>query len=363
MDLTDLRKRLTEVDQKLIELIAERQSIVDEVGAFKRTVGRATRDYAREKQVIDGARDRASALGLAPELAEQVMHLLIRSSLTKQERARVKAEGQGSGKKALVIGGAGKMGQWFVNFLDSQGFHVTIADPDAHDEGLPVIKRWQDAGNDFAVTVIATPLGATADLLEEMAGSGWNGLVFDVGSLKSPLIEGLRKMAANGIHVTSLHPMFGPDTELLSDKHVLFLDAGSAEATAEARQLFASTMAQQTEMSLEDHDRLIAYVLGLSHAINIAFFTVLADSGEAVPRLANISSTTFDAQLDVATRVANENPRLYFEIQSLNQFGLEPLQGLLEAVEKIAASVKARDEEAFVKLMQSGRAYLDTRVD
>jgi len=363
MDLTDLRKRLTEVDQKLIELIAERQSIVDEVGKFKRTVGRATRDYAREKQVIDGARDRATALGLAPDLAEQVMNLLIRSSLTKQERARVKAEGQGLGKRALVIGGAGKMGQWFVNFLDSQGFDVTIADPGATDEGdgLPVISRWQDAGNDFAVTVIATPLGATAELLEQMAGSGWNGLVFDVGSLKSPLIDGLRKMAANGIHVTSLHPMFGPDTELLSDKHVLFLDAGSAEATQEARQLFASTMAQQTEMSLEDHDRLIAYVLGLSHAVNIAFFTVLADSGEEVPRLANISSTTFDSQLSVATSVANENPRLYFEIQSLNQFGMEPLEGLLEAVQKIAASVKASDEDAFVTLMESGRNYLDAR--
>ena len=37
-------------------------------------------------------------------------------------------------------------------------------------------------------------------------------------------------------------------------------------------------MVQQTEMSLTEHDRLIAYVLGLSHALNIAFFSVLAES-------------------------------------------------------------------------------------
>lgn len=361
MDLKDLRKRLTEVDQQLLELIAERQSIVDEVGEFKRAEGRATRDFAREKEVIDGARSRAKELSLAPDLAEQIMTMLITSSLTKQEHARVKAEGRGSGSKALVIGGAGKMGQWFVNFLDSQGYRVVVADPGNGVEGIESITDWHDATDDFSVTVIATPLGKTPEILNEMARTGRKGLVFDVGSLKSPLISGLREMSAAGCKVTSIHPMFGPDTELLSDKHVLFLDAGSKEANLEARQLFASTMASQTEMSLENHDRLIAYVLGLSHALNIAFFTVLADSGEQVPKLANISSTTFDAQLGVASRVAKENPRLYFEIQSLNDFGMEPLQGLLTAVEKIATSVRAGDEESFLELMKTGRAYLEGR--
>ncbi len=363
MDLNDLRKRLTEVDQHLLELIAERQSIVDEVGEFKRAEGRATRDFAREKEVIDGARARAKELGLAPDLAEQIMTMLITSSLTKQERARVKAEGRGSGSKALVIGGAGKMGQWFVNFLDSQGYSVVVADPGNGVDGIESVADWHDAPDDFSVTVIATPLGKTSEILLEMARSGRSGLIFDVGSLKSPLIPGLREMSSAGCKVTSIHPMFGPDTELLSDKHVLFLDAGSEEATREARQLFASTMASQTEMSLEDHDRLIAYVLGLSHALNIAFFTVLADSGEQVPKLANISSTTFDSQLGVATKVAKENPRLYFEIQSLNDFGMEPLQGLLAAVQKIADSVSAGDEESFLKLMETGRTYLEGRGD
>ena len=65
------------------------------------------------------------------------METLIRSSLTTQERARVRAEGQGLGQRALVIGGAGKMGRWFVEFLDSQGFDVTVADPVTTPPGLP----------------------------------------------------------------------------------------------------------------------------------------------------------------------------------------------------------------------------------
>ena len=108
--------------------------------------------------------------------------------------------------------------------------------------------------------------------------------------------------------MTSVHPMFGPDTELLSGRHVIFIDAGSPEALEAAQGLFASTMAERVVMGLDEHDRLIAYVLGLSHALNIAFFTALADSGEAAPRLARLSSTTFDAQIDVASKVAAGEP-------------------------------------------------------
>jgi hypothetical protein len=114
-------------------------------------------------------------------------------------------------------------------------------------------------------------------------------------------------------------------------------------------------------MTLDEHDRLIAYVLGLSHALNIAFFTALAESGEAAPRLAKLSSTTFDAQLDVATRVAQESPELYFEIQSLNDYGAESLEALAQAVESLRRAVLSRDQSAFTGLMQRGREYLEGR--
>ena len=273
----------------------------------------------------------------------------------------MRAEGQGNGQRALVIGGGGKMGRWFADFLASQGFEVTVADPVNTVDDFPCVADWQQAEGDFVVTVVAAPLQVSAEILITMSELGHAGLIFDIGSLKTPLLPALEKLAATGAQVTSVHPMFGPDVELLSDKHVLFLDAGNAKATAAARALFDSTMAQQTEMNLADHDRLIAYVLGLSHALNIAFFSVLAESGEAVPSLAEISSTTFDAQLEVATKVAGEHAQLYFEIQHLNAFGMEPLEGLAAAVQKIADAVRSGDEAAFVQLMEDGRRYLESR--
>jgi chorismate mutase/prephenate dehydrogenase len=201
----------------------------------------------------------------------------------------------------------------------------------------------------------------TAAILEELATRVPTGVVFDVGSLKSPLRRGLRALQAAGARVTSVHPMFGPDTELLSGRHVIFVDLGSAEATAAARALFEPTMATLVEMDLESHDRLIAYVLGLSHALNIAFFTALADSGEAAPRLATLSSTTFDAQLGVASRVAAEHPDLYFEIQTLNDYGSESLSALLYAVERLRSVVRAGDLDGFRALMGRGKTYLAGR--
>src|SRR5690606_40658471 len=127
----------------------------------------------------------------------------------------------------------------------------------------------------------------------------------------------------------SIHPMFGPDTRLLSGRHVIFVDLGVPEATAEARGMFSATMAELIEMSLEDHDRLIAFVLGLSHALNIVFFTALANSGELVPRLKQLSSTTFDAQLKVAALVARDNPHLYFEIGRASCRGREQCSAVI----------------------------------
>jgi chorismate mutase/prephenate dehydrogenase len=253
------------------------------------------------------------------------------------------------------------MGRWFARFLTSQGFAVEIADPAGPVAGYLHHPDWRAIALDHDIVVVAAPLRISAAVLEELATRPPRGLVFDIGSLKSPLRAGLLALRAAGARVTSVHPMFGPDTELLSGRHVLFVDVGVAEATREARELFAPTMAVTPELDLESHDRFIAYVLGLSHALNIAFFTALAESGEAAPHLAKLSSTTFDAQLAVSSRVALDNPHLYFEIQSLNDYGTESLSALLFAVERLRSLVRAGDGAGFRALMERGRAYLERR--
>lgn len=365
MSLSKLREELTAVDRQLIALLAERQRIVAEIGKDKLASGRATRDFEREKTVLGTARAQAEELAVDPDLAEQIMTALIRSSLTSQEQDRVAAQGRGSGRSVLIIGGAGKMGRWFADFFRSQGFRTTVADAGIDStidaSGERQFADWREAGVDFDVIVVATPLAVSAAILEDLAALSPTGLVFDIGSLKTPLRQGLRSLVAAGCQVCSIHPMFGPDTKLLSGRHLIFVDVGAPEATHQAKELFAATMVEQLDMDIDDHDRLIAYVLGLSHALNIAFFTALAESGEAAPRLAKLSSTTFDSQLLVSAAVARDNPHLYFEIQKLNDYGLDPLDALCESAARIRQAVADNDEQAFVRLMETGREYLKAR--
>ena len=372
-DLAAIRERLSALDRQLLETAAERQRLSGEVARIKRATGYPTRDYARERDVLLRAAAQGAALGLPPGLADGMMRLLIRASLTTQEQAQVAAQSTGTGKRALVIGGHGKLGAWFAEFLHSQGYHLTVADPSPAPLHRPQVAEfarvtcWEEAcapgaGPDHDLVVVATPLSITAEVLQALARRPPSGLVFDLGSLKTPLRRGLEALVAAGCRVTSLHPMFGPDTELLSGRHLVFIDLGHAAALAEARALFAATMVEQRVMSLDDHDRVMAFVLGLSHAVNIAFFTALVQSGESAPRLAELSSTTFDAQLEVAKRVAAEDPALYYEIQAANTYGGESLGALAAAVQRLRESVAARDVAAFSALMQEGRDYLDSRL-
>ena len=167
--LEELRARLDVLDRQILELIAERQSLGGEIAAVKRTTGQSTRDFRREREVLLKARRDAEALGVSPALAESILQTLIRGSLTTQEQARVAAQGRGSGRTALVIGGRGKMGRWTADFLASQGFRITIADPAGDVPGYEWVADWAATPLDHDLIVVATPLKTANEVLLALA--------------------------------------------------------------------------------------------------------------------------------------------------------------------------------------------------
>jgi len=208
MDISQLRGALDRIDHDLVRLAAERQRIVAEIGRNKRGTGRPLRDFKREKEVLDNVRGHALAEGIDPQLAADLMELLIAASLTRQEKDTVRAASQGDGKHALVIGGNGRMGGWFARFLDAQGYAVEIADPAGAPDGFAHRARWDEGVLNQDLIVVATPLRAAARILAGLAEHRPAGVVFDLGSIKTPLREPLRALQQAGVRVTSIHPMF-----------------------------------------------------------------------------------------------------------------------------------------------------------
>jgi len=155
--------------------------------------------------------------------------------------------------------------------------------------------------------------------------------------------------------------MFGPNEIGLSGRHILFVDVGHAEALAEARALFAHTAAECVDLSLEEHDEVMAWVLGLSHLVNIAFASSLAESGEAVPLLRQISSSTFNAQLKVAAQVVSENPHLYYEIQQGNSKTGEVVAHFRRVFERLAEAVQSGDEAGWTEAMEKANQRISAK--
>ena len=151
----------------------------------------------------------------------------------------------------------------------------------------------EESGVAYDVIIVAATLQSSVTVLEQLRALRPAGLIFDVGSLKSPLRAALQGLADDGLKVTSVHPMFGPSTQLLAGRQVIFVDVGCGQATAEARALFAATMATSVDMSIDEHDKVIAVVLGLSHFTGIAFVDALAGSGVPAEALSQLASPTY----------------------------------------------------------------------
>lgn len=364
LSVEELRQRLTALDRDLLARVAERQRTVAAIGRAKRRDGRPLRDFAREKVVLEGARRAAAEHGLAPETAERLMRLLIERSLATQEHEQVAARGTGDGGRALILGGAGRMGRWFGRFLAAQDYAVVTSDPAGAADGFPHVEAWEGEAARAEVVVVAAPLAASGEVLGRLAALRPPGLVFDIASLKHPLARGHRALREAGVRAASVHPLFGPSVDTLAGRHVVFCSLGGpggTEAVAAAEALFADTLAVPVRMTPEEHDRAMAFVLGLSHAVNLAFGEALAASGAVAPDLARVSSTTFEAQAAVASAVAAEHPGLYFEIQALNPHTDEAL-GLLEgAVAAVRRRTADGDRDGFVEAMVAARRFFAER--
>ena len=357
-ELLELRQRLDEIDSGIIDLIAERQDVVTTIGEHKLKTGAPLRHYAREREVIDRGMARAESHGLSGAVARDVLETLIHHSLGKQETYKLVQSDHGQGKQALVIGGLGRMGVWMSRYLDMVGYHVDVADPVETETPFNRVDDWEGVINNYDLVVVAVPLRPSNAILHRLAELRPRGLVFDIGSLKSPMRTGLEALAGSGCRVCSVHPMFGPDEIGLSGRHILFVDVGNAEALAEARALFALTAADCVDLSLEEHDEVMAWVLGLSHLVNIAFASALAESGEAVPLLRQISSSTFNAQLKVAGQVVSENPHLYYEIQKGNEMTGQVVDHFRSVLDELARSVREQDEASWTRAMETANQQI-----
>lgn len=351
-DIDAIRDRIQRIDKKILDLVSKRTEAAREIGRLKMATSLPLRDLVVEDKVVSHYVQHAARLGMGEGTARQIASALIRESVDAQSTMPKPSKP----KDVLVVGGAGKMGSWMCRYLRSRGHRVTVSDL-VKSADFPNAASLESAVSRSDFIIIATPISATGECLERVTELRPDGIVFDISSIKTPVMSILKGAVKKGISACSVHPMFGPDIESVFDRNIIICDCGSEKASEAAAELMNWSGARMIRMPIEQHDKLMAYVLGLSHALNIAFFDALTKTKIDYVTLNQVASTTFRRQAATSRDVALENPELYYEIQHLNPHNRRALDLLTEAVEEVREAALSENKRSLAKIMENGRKY------
>jgi len=78
--MADVRREVDRLDRELVDLLTQRQAMMDEAGRIKKSRD-LVRDVPRIEQVVANVLAEAAKTGLSPAIAEPVWRLLIEKSI------------------------------------------------------------------------------------------------------------------------------------------------------------------------------------------------------------------------------------------------------------------------------------------
>ncbi|OLS19758.1 MAG: T-protein [Candidatus Heimdallarchaeota archaeon LC_3] len=357
--LDSYRLKIRNLDDQILQLISERLTIAQEIGAIKKRNNLPIKNHNVEKLIFKRISILAPKLDLPINLAIDIFQVIIQKSVEIQEKLfkeKKSLKVSNFCKSFLIIGGMGKMGFWLSSLLQSLGHKIDIVDQKSSSE-FNVLKELPDLDNYDFIT-ICTPLDIIKPVLLSLIKQKPKGTILDIGSLKTHFIEEIELAIRLGIKITSIHPLFGPNIKVLYQKNVIICKCGSNKADDEIKEILRPTHMNLIEIPLEDHDRYMSISLGLSHAINLIFGYVIAKSGINISKLYNFASTTFLKQLKTSEEVFSENPELYYSIQNLNAYRDNLYQSLASGFDFVYKLIKQDSINDFNRFVEQTRSFL-----
>ena len=268
--------------------------------------------------------------------------------------------------KVAILGGSGKMGQWFARFLLKEGNQVTIIGRDESkllgvQQQLKVdIATDMKAVGEADVILISVPIDAFEQVTEQIAPYTNSGqIIADVTSIKTFPVEAMHKHIKNGL-LLGTHPVFGPGAMSLTNQNFVLTPTNEKETALaqKAKQYLEERGARATLMTPEEHDEMMAVVLGLSHFIAIATADSLL-SLDKFKQMKEISGTTYKVLLTLVESVVSEDPELYASLQMSLPKMAETEELFQTNLKTWADLVKNQDRQEFIRRMNALKSKLE----
>ncbi|XNM47620.1 bifunctional chorismate mutase/prephenate dehydrogenase [Escherichia coli] len=220
-ELTALRDQIDEVDKALLNLLAKRLELVAEVGKVKSRFGLPIYVPEREASMLASRRAEAEALGVPPDLIEDVLRRVMRESYSSENDKGFKTLCP-SLRPVVIVGGGGQMGRLFEKMLTLSGYQVRILEQHDWDRAADIVA---DAG----MVIVSVPIHVTEQVIGKLPPLPKDCILVDLASVKNGPLQAM--LAAHDGPVLGLHPMFGPDSGSLAKQVVVWCDGRKPEHT------------------------------------------------------------------------------------------------------------------------------------
>lgn len=341
--LSRLRDQIDGIDQRIVELLSQRQKTVEAVVALKKANNLPVYHPAREEDLISTRRRQAREAGLCPDFIEELYRIIIhRSRITQTDQMARK--GVRPGAPVLIVGGKGEMGAYFVRWFQGSGYQVRILGSRDWDQVADLCD-----GVDMAL--VSVPIDKTPDIIRRLAPHlPPKAVLTDVTSIKKiPLTV---MMDAHPGPVVGLHPIFGPTTSTLDKQIVVVTPGRDDEACRWVIDQFATWGAVMVTASPEEHDQIMAFVQSLRHFATFAFGQFLAAQNVPLSRTLEFSSPIYRLELGMVGRLFAQDPALYAEIIFATKERRALLKAFIDSVAGNSDMLEMGDKDRFISEFQ-----------
>jgi prephenate dehydrogenase len=271
--------------------------------------------------------------------------------------------------KIAIIGGAGKMGHWLARFLVQNGFEIILADRnktklDVACHELGVMKATtKNAIKESDIILFSVPIEQFESIIKEASNFIRAGqTVIDVTSIKVEPVKIMHKHIKNGTILGS-HPLFGPGARDIVNLNIVLTptDKNEDALAQKVKEYLEEHKANITIMTPEEHDEMMAVILGLSHYVALIVADTLSDFNTKI--LDNIGGITYKLLLTLVHSVISEDPDFYGTLQ-MSLPKLSQLQDkLIDKAELWSEMVRKKDKDGFTRRMKRLKKILNKDSD
>ncbi len=334
------RAEIDRIDAGILKLLAERRDAVGDVVKIKNAHGLPVYHPAREEDLISRRRSDAEKLGLSPDMVEDILRTVLRSSRITQTKSLV-GRAVRPGAKVLLVGGRGEMGVCLGDWFRKAGYDVRILDK----EDWPDAKRLCE-GVDLAI--LAVPIALTGELAHRIAPLlAPKCILADITSIKAGPLKAM--LEAHSGPVVGLHPMFGPTTHALDKQIVVVTEGRDPDSCKWVVEQLADWGAVIVAANAEEHDEMMDMVQGLRHFATFTFGQFLCRSKVNLARTLEFSSPIYRLEMGMVGRLFAQDPELYADIIFSTPERRKLLIKYVEVMHENLKLLENADEEAFME--------------